>query len=81
MSDDKKVYIGDVVWFNARTGYGFISWRNENNEPQRDIFVHFSDIACEGFKTLKKDQRVSFEIGLNKRGQPKAINVTAVDVQ
>lgn len=71
MSDIKQ---GVVIWFDPKKGFGFIA--QENNEP--DIFVHFSDIHSEGFKTLYKDQRVSYEVGLNKRSQPKAINVVVL---
>lgn len=69
----KEVKTGTVVWFDAKKGYGFIS---QDNEP--DLFVHFSDINSEGFKTLQKDQKVSYEVGLNKRGQPKAVNVKLI---
>lgn len=66
-----EVKSGVVVWFDSRKGYGFL--QQENNEP--DLFVHFSDINIEGFKTLYKDQKVLYEVGLNKRGLPKATNV------
>lgn len=65
MQEEK--YIGKVVWFDAKLGYGFLSRPDE-----KDIFVHWSDITSEGFKTLKKGQEVSFSIGLNNRKQPKA---------
>jgi CspA family cold shock protein len=61
---------GKVVWFDAKLGYGFISRPDE-----KDIFVHFSDVEVDGFKTLKKGQEVSFSIGLNNRKQPKATSV------
>jgi CspA family cold shock protein len=67
-------YNGIVVWFDSRKGYGFI--QRDNGQP--DLFVHFSDITSQGFKTLKKDQRVSFGLGLNKKGQPKATDVQAL---
>lgn len=69
-----EVKNGVVVWFDPKKGYGFIG--QENNEP--DLFVHFSDVNSEGFKTLYKDQKVSYEIGTNKRGQPKAVNVVLI---
>ncbi len=75
---ENKVYYGSVVWFSAELGIGFITYRNDNNEPQKDMFCHYSDINCDGFRTLKKDQRVSFSIGTNNKGQPKAINVTSI---
>lgn len=77
MSDENK-YIGTVCWFSPKKGMGFILWENEQGEPQKDLFVHFSDIVSEGFKTLNKNQKVSFNIGKNLRDQPKAINVIAL---
>lgn len=67
-------YVGKVIWFKPKPGFGFIDWEGEN-----DLFVHFSDIVSEGFKTLKKDQKVSFGLGENNRGQPKATEVTVLD--
>ena len=60
---------GTVKWFNAEKGYGFISV--EGND---DVFVHFSAIQGEGFKTLEEGARVSFEIVNGNRG-PQAANV------
>jgi CspA family cold shock protein len=71
MKEEK--YTGTVVWFSNKYNYGFISRPNET-----DLFVHWSDIASEGFKTLKKGQQVSFLIGLNNRKQPKAIDVEVI---
>jgi CspA family cold shock protein len=73
MSDNK--FIGEVLWFDPKRGYGFIGWK-KGDLTQKDLFVHFSDVVCEGFKTLMKEQKVSFELGTNKRGDPKAIDVT-----
>ena len=61
---------GKVKWFNAEKGFGFI----ESSEGQ-DVFVHFSAIQTEGFKTLEEGQDVSFEIVEGNRG-PQAANVT-----
>lgn len=72
MQDDK--YIGTVIWFDAKRGYGFIS-----REDEKDLFIHWSDIQQEGFKTLKKGSKVAFAVGLNKRNQPKAIEVMVID--
>jgi len=69
-----SVYFGEVVWFNPKKSYGFISW-----EGEEDMFVHFSDILCEGFRTLKKGQRVKFSIGKNNKDEPKAIEVLVIN--
>ena len=63
---------GKVKWFNAEKGYGFIEY-----EGGKDVFVHFSAIEMEGFKTLKEGQVVSFEIVEGERG-PQAANVVVV---
>ncbi len=60
---------GKVKWFNAEKGYGFIT-----DENGKDIFVHYSSIQAEGFKTLEDGQTVSFEIVEQERG-PQASNV------
>lgn len=64
---------GEVVWFDNKAGYGFIARPDE-----KDLFVHFSDINCEGFKTIKKGQKVSFTLGKNNKGAPKATDVTVL---
>jgi CspA family cold shock protein len=69
---------GTVVWFDNKQGIGFLSWEL-NGTAQKDMFVHFSDIVCDGFKTIKKGHRVSFGIGQNNKGQPKAIEVTVIN--
>ncbi|MDP9698698.1 CspA family cold shock protein [Paenibacillus intestini] len=61
---------GTVKWFNAEKGYGFISV-----EGGEDVFVHFSAIQGDGFKTLEEGQSVEFEITDGNRG-PQAANVT-----
>jgi len=71
-SDSLKVYDGVVCWFQK--GIGFINW-SIDGVAQKDMFVHYSDIACDGFKMLYKDQRVQFSIGVNKHNAPKAVNV------
>ncbi|CAI6026647.1 CspA family cold shock protein [Paenibacillus sp. JGP012] len=60
---------GTVKWFNAEKGYGFISV-----EGGEDVFVHFSAIQGDGFKTLEEGQAVEFEITDGNRG-PQAANV------
>ncbi len=61
---------GTVKWFNAEKGYGFIQVEGGN-----DVFVHYSAINEEGFKTLEEGQSVTFEIVEGDRG-PQAANVT-----
>lgn len=60
---------GKVKWFNAEKGYGFIE-----REDGGDVFVHYSAIQMEGFKTLEEGQLVEFEIVEGSRG-PQAANV------
>ncbi|GGN58774.1 MULTISPECIES: cold shock domain-containing protein [Oceanobacillus] len=60
---------GKVKWFNAEKGFGFIE-----REDGDDVFVHFSAIQAEGFKTLEEGQEVEFEIVEGDRG-PQAANV------
>ncbi|MBO4652007.1 MAG: cold-shock protein [Lachnospiraceae bacterium] len=64
---------GTVKWFNAQKGYGFIS----NAEGGEDVFVHFSAIQTEGYKTLEEGQQVSFETEQDPKDAKKlrAINV------
>ena len=51
------MYNGTVKWFNAEKGYGFIS----SEEAGEDVFVHFSAIQADGYKTLAEGQKVTFE--------------------
>ncbi|WNF36565.1 cold shock domain-containing protein [Bacillaceae bacterium IKA-2] len=62
--------VGKVKWFNAEKGFGFIE-----REEGDDVFVHFSAIGSDGFKTLDEGQEVEFEIVEGTRG-PQAANVT-----
>jgi CspA family cold shock protein len=71
---ERKIYKGEVDWFNPEAGYGFITW-----EGDKDMFVHFSDILTEGYKTLKKGQKIEFEIGENNVGKPKAVEVNILN--
>lgn len=63
---------GKVKWFNAEKGYGFIE-REEGN----DVFVHFSALKMEGYKTLKEGQSVQFEVVKGAKGL-QAANVSIV---
>jgi CspA family cold shock protein len=63
---------GKVKWFNESKGYGFIS---QDNGP--DVFVHFSAIQGEGFKVLREDQEVEFEVSQGAKG-PQASNVVVI---
>ncbi|SHG08795.1 cold-shock protein CspD [Ornithinibacillus halophilus] len=63
---------GKVKWFNAEKGFGFIE-----REDGDDVFVHFSAIQADGFKTLEEGQEVEFEIVEGNRG-PQAANVVRI---
>jgi len=64
---------GRVKWFSDQKGYGFIE-----EEGGRDIFVHHSAIAGDGFKTLREDQKVSFDVVDGQKGKA-AANVQTLD--
>lgn len=61
---------GTVKWFNNQKGYGFIS-----DENGKDVFVHYSGLNMEGYKSLEEGQAVEFEIFDGEKG-PQAVNVT-----
>ena len=61
---------GVVKWFDSDKGYGFIS-----SEEGKDVFVHFSAIQTEGYKTLQEGDQVEFDVQDGDRG-PQASNVT-----
>lgn len=64
---------GKVKWFNAENGYGFIQ-----REGGKDLFVHFSGIKSEGFKTLEEGWNVEFDVIQGDRGE-QATNVVHVE--
>ncbi|MBW3657922.1 MAG: cold-shock protein [Actinobacteria bacterium] len=61
---------GTVKWFNADKGFGFI----QPDEGGEDLFVHFSAIQTQGYKSLDEGQKVTFEVGQGQKG-PQAQNV------
>ena len=63
---------GVVKWFNAEKGFGFISV-----EGEKDVFVHFSAIQSDGYRSLEEGQEVQFEIDDGDKG-PQAANVTRI---
>ncbi|MHC4636044.1 MAG: cold-shock protein [Planctomycetota bacterium] len=63
---------GTVKWFNEKKGFGFITPDGGGD----DVFVHYSSITSEGFKTLKEGQKVEYETSQGRKG-PEATNVQA----
>ena len=64
--------IGTVKWFSEEKGYGFLS-----QDGGEDVFVHYSEIQGDGFRTLKEGDKVEFEITQGKKG-PQAVNARKV---
>ncbi len=64
---------GSVKWFDSKKGYGFIT-----GEDGKEVFVHFSGIIAEGFKSLNEGQKVEFELSNGAKGE-QAVNVTVVE--
>ena len=64
---------GTVKWFNAEKGFGFIT-----SEEGNDVFVHFSQINKDGYKTLEEGQKVTYDVVEGEKG-PQAANVTPAE--
>ncbi|WBT09051.1 cold-shock protein [Corynebacterium sp. SCR221107] len=64
---------GTVKWFNAEKGFGFIA----PEDGSADVFVHYSEIQGNGFRSLEENQRVEFEVGEGAKG-PQAQAVRAI---
>lgn len=65
---------GTVKWFNNQKGYGFIKDENEGN----DVFVHYTGLNMEGFKSLDEGEQVEFDVVQGQKG-PQAVNVTKLN--
>lgn len=65
---------GRVKWFNSQKGFGFIVPDNGG----KDLFVHYTSIISDGYKSLREEQKVSYEIESTDKGD-KAINVSVID--
>jgi cold shock protein len=72
--EEGKEYFGKVCWFSSRKGYGYLT----RDDSGTDVFVHFSNLKMEGYKTLKPNQKVSFKFGYNANG-PQAIEVVVTE--
>ena len=64
---------GTVKWFNAEKGFGFIA----PEDGSKDVFVHYSEIQGNGFRSLEENQQVEFEVGEGSKG-PQAQQVVAL---
>ncbi|MGB9694905.1 MAG: cold-shock protein [Caldisericaceae bacterium] len=65
---------GRVKWFNSQKGFGFIVPDNGS----KDLFVHYSSIKSDGYKSLREEQKVEYEVEKSDKGD-KAVNVTVID--
>lgn len=63
---------GTVKWFNSQKGYGFLT-----SDEGKDVFVHFTGLNMEGFKTLEENQSVEFDVIDGEKG-PQAVNVSVI---
>jgi CspA family cold shock protein len=71
--EDMQMPTGTVKWFNDDKGFGFIT----PDEGSRDLFVHYSSIGGDGFRTLAEGTKVSYEEEAGDKG-PKAVNVSVI---
>ena len=69
-------YEGTVRWFNNAKGYGFLG-----RDDGPDVFIHFSSIQSEGYKSLKEGDRVEFDIVKGDKGRPQAAQVVRLGAQ
>ena len=70
---DSCIFAGTVKWFNEKKGYGFIG--QEGKKP--DLFVHYSNIVAEGYKTLFEGDKVEYQIG-EAKGKSQAVKVRKI---
>jgi CspA family cold shock protein len=73
MKEEIQMAQGTVKWFNGEKGFGFIA----PDSGEQDLFVHYSEIQGNGFRSLEENQRVQFEVGQGPKG-PQATQVSAV---
>jgi len=73
LREERSVAQGTVKWFNAEKGYGFIT----PDDGSKDLFVHFSEIQGNGYRSLDEGQKVEFEVGQGQKG-PQAQQVVAL---
>jgi len=66
-------YTGKVAWFNNAKGFGFLT-----REGGADVFVHFSAVQSEGYKSLKESDEVEFDVANGTTGKPQAENVRLI---
>lgn len=73
----KNKVVGKVKWFNDARGFGFITI-SDNHGTEQDVFVHYSEIQKDGFKTLAQDAKVSLKVEPDSTGKPCARDVEVI---